>query len=188
MRTKNKRMNERQVIKVKGNDFKRLISLVITITFMVVNTITPGQLMAQTAMPQPPPIELKDIEIDSDIASMHEVFAGPEGAKGKTVIAIQDAHGIFDAQKNIRSLIQELQDNYGFELVALEGGQGLARRGPGQPALCPPASRPGRQTGPDRDPGPARPRRADARSDGNVLRLGRSRGRAPALNTNRQEG
>jgi len=42
----------------------------------------------------------------------------------RTVILIQDAHAVIDAQENIRKILGHLQKNYGVNLAALEGAKG----------------------------------------------------------------
>jgi len=106
---------------------KKVVSLITVLAFIVTNSFW-GDLLpayAQTASPQQP-IQPKDVSIPSEMASIHELFDSqvPEGSP--LIIAIQDAHGIYDAQKNIRAIIQVLQDEYGFDLVALEGASGRA--------------------------------------------------------------
>jgi WD40 repeat protein len=46
------------------------------------------------------------------------------GVSDRTVVLIQDAHDIPEAQENIRALIGHFQENYGLDLVALEGAVG----------------------------------------------------------------
>ena len=42
-----------------------------------------------------------------------------QGRSDRTVVLIQDAHDIPQAQEHIRSLIEHFQDSYGIDLVAL---------------------------------------------------------------------
>ncbi|MFA6599949.1 MAG: NAD-dependent epimerase/dehydratase family protein [Candidatus Omnitrophota bacterium] len=65
--------------------------------------------------PLPNPISAK---IPRDIGTIEETYTGPSG---RTVILIQDAHAIPDAQRHIRSLIDYFQKEYGLETVAVEG-------------------------------------------------------------------
>src|SRR5262245_15939745 len=72
-----------------------------------------------------PVIELKDsasISIPANLGKVQEFFQG----SGKTVILIQDAHAIPDAQRNIQRLIDHFQKQYGVRLVALEGAASKA--------------------------------------------------------------
>jgi hypothetical protein len=56
--------------------------------------------------------------LPSEFGSIQEFHQGTET---KTVILIQDAHAIPDAQKSIRGLIDYFQKEYGVGLVAVEG-------------------------------------------------------------------
>lgn len=47
-----------------------------------------------------------------------------KGASDKTIILIQDAHAIPDAQKNIQKIINYFQTKHGVDLVGLEGAYG----------------------------------------------------------------
>ncbi|MBI4398112.1 MAG: FHA domain-containing protein, partial [Candidatus Omnitrophica bacterium] len=108
-------------------NFKKVISLSLVLTFAgtqelpaaFTQTLFPSSVSTQS-------LNINQLTIPGNIASLEERFMSTKGTDGITVIAIQDAHGIFDAQQNIRALIQELQDSYGFELMGLEGGEGRA--------------------------------------------------------------
>jgi len=64
------------------------------------------------------PQELSQLEIPEDFGSVESAYrAGGE----KTVILIQDAHAIPDAQRSIQKLIQHFEGRYGIRTVALEG-------------------------------------------------------------------
>jgi len=45
-------------------------------------------------------------------------------ASRRTVILIQDAHAVIDAQENIRKILAHLRNKYGVSLAALEGAKG----------------------------------------------------------------
>ena len=64
------------------------------------------------------PLNPAELSIPEDMGKIEVSFAG---SSGKTVVLIQDAHEIPDAQKNIQRLIDYFQKNYGVNLVALEG-------------------------------------------------------------------
>jgi len=103
--------------------FKRAIALSVLIAFAVTNTITSPALAAPKSQapissPKPLPIDLNEIQVPIDIGSVHETFQGTEP---ETVILIQDAHAIPDAQRNIQKVINHFQTEYGVRLVALEG-------------------------------------------------------------------
>lgn len=58
------------------------------------------------------------VRVPESIGKIQESF---RGANEKTIILIQDAHGIPDAQRNIAKLIEYFQSEYGINNVALEG-------------------------------------------------------------------
>ncbi|GEM_PF-3537284 len=109
-----------------NTNFKKVISSILTISFLATYVFFQSPASAQSIQPVsiPSPIDISKIIVNSGAASLEEQFSGPEGPKGRIVIAIQDAHGIFQAQENIRAVIQELQEKYHFNLVGLEGGAG----------------------------------------------------------------
>ncbi|GEM_PF-1428123 len=67
-------------------------------------------------------ITLNQIKIPADLGSIHAQFSASK--KNPFIFLIQDAHAIFDAQKNIQKLIDYLQTQYGINLIALEGSKG----------------------------------------------------------------
>jgi len=98
------------------------VSTITIAVFGLTVLIDPGAVRAETLLREASTqINANKITISPQYASIQEKF---EGEKEKLVIAIQDAHGIYDAQKNIKAVIEELQNEYGFVLVALEGGAG----------------------------------------------------------------
>ena len=62
--------------------------------------------------------DLATLAVPEDFGKIEATFTG---STGKTVVLIQDAHEIPDAQKNIQRLIDYFQKNYGINLVGLEG-------------------------------------------------------------------
>ena len=109
-----------------NSGFKKVVALGVAIAFIATSIFSPRNLSAQQIQNSLPTlnIDVTKIIVNSGVASLEERFVAPEGPRGRTVIAIQDAHGVFDAQENIRALIEELQDKYGLKLVGLEGGAG----------------------------------------------------------------
>ena len=102
--------------------FQKIVSTITIAVFGLTVLIDPGAVRAETLLREASTqINANKITISPQYASIQEKF---EGEKEKLVIAIQDAHGIYDAQKNIKAVIEELQNEYGFVLVALEGGAG----------------------------------------------------------------
>jgi len=54
---------------------------------------------------------------------MHDVYIRKEMDE-KVIIEIQDAHGIFEAQKHIQELIRYFQDEFNVNVIGLEGATG----------------------------------------------------------------
>jgi len=105
---------------------KKIISVSVIITFLCTSVFIDSNGFAQGVVTPSSvlPINIHDIQINSEFATLEEKFEVSNEAKQRTVIAIQDAHGIFDAQQNIQRIIQQLQNQYDFEVVGLEGGSG----------------------------------------------------------------
>ena len=64
------------------------------------------------------PMPLNEITIPDQYGSIIETH---EGANGKLIVNIQDAHANYEAQKNIAAIIESLIDNYNMNLVLMEG-------------------------------------------------------------------
>lgn len=64
------------------------------------------------------PLILLKFSVPKDLGTVKETFLGQSK---KTIIIIQDAHAIPDAQRSVQKLIEYSQKNYGINLVALEG-------------------------------------------------------------------
>jgi broad specificity phosphatase PhoE len=62
--------------------------------------------------------DLADVSLPAEIGKIRETY---RGTSDKTVILIQDAHSIPDAQRSIQSAIDHFQKEYGVTLIGLEG-------------------------------------------------------------------
>ncbi|MDA9101404.1 hypothetical protein N9K06_01865, partial [Omnitrophica bacterium] len=60
-----------------------------------------------------------DLNIPAELGTIDQLSSGA----GPAIVHIQDAHGNFEAQKNIRAILNYLHHEYGFDLVLLEGAQ-----------------------------------------------------------------
>lgn len=58
-------------------------------------------------------------------AALGEIQEKYQGDAGKTVILIQDAHSVYEAQKSIEGLFHFFQEKYGVNLMGVEGGSGV---------------------------------------------------------------
>jgi len=66
------------------------------------------------------PFKIDKVQIPKAIGEIRNRSTG-SGNRQKTVILIQDAHAIPEAQENIEKIIHFFHDTYGFKLVGLEG-------------------------------------------------------------------
>jgi preprotein translocase subunit SecA len=71
---------------------------------------------------QMPPLEPASIEVPDQIGKIEDRY---RGANGQTVILIQDAHAVPDAQRNIHKLIDYFRTQYGVDTVAVEGSSSV---------------------------------------------------------------
>ncbi|MDD5670016.1 MAG: hypothetical protein PHN49_00065, partial [Candidatus Omnitrophica bacterium] len=78
---------------------------------------------------------LADLSLPPDLGVLDEIYASDSSRKHKekptaefespqTIVLIQDAHAIPDAQKSVCAVIEYLESEYGIDLVALEGTSG----------------------------------------------------------------
>ena len=67
------------------------------------------------------PQVVTEIQVPSEIGRIQDVF---QGDSKQTVLIIQDAHAIAEAQRNIEKLILHFEKEYGVLDVALEGAEG----------------------------------------------------------------
>ena len=72
-----------------------------------------------TQISNPSAIELKNVVVPHEFGKIQETYTSSH--QSPTVILIQDAHAIPDAQRSILKLIGLFQKKYGIDLVALEG-------------------------------------------------------------------
>ena len=63
--------------------------------------------------------DLAQLALPEGVGRIEEKF---EGSSEGTVVLLQDAHAIPEAQRNIRKLIEHFQSRYGVRLIGLEGG------------------------------------------------------------------
>ena len=104
----------------------KCLAAIVSFTFVVTTIFVPAPLLAQEAVPitlQPYDFSLKEVLIPETIGSMHDVYIRKEMDE-KVIIEIQDAHGIFEAQKHIQELIRYFQDEFNVNLIGLEGATG----------------------------------------------------------------
>lgn len=119
---------------------KRLTAFLVLSSFILTNHVTLPVYAANVPEPaqafEALPDKLSRIKISSGAGSVVDSFKGGS----QTVILIQDAHAVAEAQENIQKLIQDFQKTYGINLVALEGASsrldaGIFRSFPDQELL-----------------------------------------------------
>lgn len=65
--------------------------------------------------------DISKVTLPKKLGTIQEVF---RGSSSKSVILIQDAHTLYEAQKSIQGMIDYFQKQYGLTSIALEGGSG----------------------------------------------------------------
>jgi len=76
--------------------------------------------LAQISSPKEVRITTRQISIPQEIGEIEEIHESP--ASTGLVLHIRDAHGNYEAQRNIEKIITHLNTQYGIELLLLEGG------------------------------------------------------------------
>lgn len=104
---------------------KRIISLGTLLVFFVQTVCFSAPVTGETAawgrpdLAVPEGDSIRPLEIPSELGTVENLSAGSRG-KG-LLVHIQNAHGSYEAQKNIRKIIGYLTDRYGFKVLFLEG-------------------------------------------------------------------
>ncbi len=65
---------------------------------------------------------ISEIHIPEEFGIVEEVYKTEASEKSPLIIYIQDAHTVYEAQSNIRKIIDKIQKDNDVKLVALEGG------------------------------------------------------------------
>jgi hypothetical protein len=107
---------------LKQSKFLKLTALLTAMVFAVDMRICPQTALAEETATQVTasnlPSDLNLIRMPSEMGTVQETY---KGTGEKTVVLIQDAHAVPDAQRSIQKLIQYFGQEYGINLVALEG-------------------------------------------------------------------
>lgn len=99
---------------------QRLFASVISLIFLF-NGLQPVPVQAaegSSASAKPFSKDLNAIRIPENLGEVQDIY---KGESGQTVVLIQDAHSVPDAQRSIRALIEYFETFQGVSLVALEG-------------------------------------------------------------------
>jgi len=99
----------------------KFTALMIAFFFTVSNVTWAQPVMPSLAerRPHTQRIHPDSVTIPAELGTIQETYVA--SAESPTVILIQDAHAIPDAQRNIQQLINYFQQEHGVDLVALEG-------------------------------------------------------------------
>ena len=105
---------------------QRSLAGFVAITFLVTNTLTPAPI-AQASNVESPAF-VSDFKIPAEFGKVTDLipafspssFRHPS-SESRLLIHIQEAHANYDAQKNIRNILQILTKDYGVKLILLEG-------------------------------------------------------------------
>ncbi len=98
---------------------KKVTGMVTLITFVATFFIT---VPAKSAIPlEAPLINVSDLTVPLRFGEAKDNF---QGKNGRLIVHVQDAHCNYSAQQSLSNIIDYCKDNYGIDLVFLEGGQG----------------------------------------------------------------
>lgn len=70
-----------------------------------------------------------DIRIPNDLAIVEDMYEAPSKMDPRLVLHIQDAHGNYDAQMQIKKLLEYLSEKYAFKAVFVEGASEMPQAG-----------------------------------------------------------
>lgn len=101
--------------------FKRIMALFVACCFAFTQQSLPVSAAPAQTPASPESFQSLDVEklnLSRGLGKIEEIY---KGTRDQTVILIQDAHAIPDAQKSIQRLIAHFQKKYGISFVGLEG-------------------------------------------------------------------
>lgn len=100
----------------------RKITACLVLGSFLLSQISPlPQALATSAEPSSLRLDLQKFSLPESLGTLEEIY---QGRPGPSIILIQDAHGIPEAQEKIKDLILYLEKKYGIRRVALEGASG----------------------------------------------------------------
>ena len=94
--------------KMKSSLFAKAISLALIVSFSLYNVgfaLPEAEIKAPEIAPDSGPLSVEDIGIAIDAGTVKSKFSG---TTGKVIVHIQDAHCNFEAQSNISSMLEKL--------------------------------------------------------------------------------
>ncbi len=78
----------------------------------------PVKIFSEESQAKKIPKEISEIRIPEELGKIEEVY---RAAGNKTIVILQDAHAIPDAQRSIEQLVEFFQSQYGIQLTGAEG-------------------------------------------------------------------
>lgn len=97
---------------------KRFLAAAVTIAFTVTSVPVPPSFAGTPGAE--PLTQFQDFKIPAAFGKVTDIVRQPAG-HSQLLIHIQEAHANYDAQKNIKNILNYLSQNYGVRLVLLEG-------------------------------------------------------------------
>lgn len=98
----------------------RTFALLTLLAFSISGNTAAYPVPQPESFPQTLPIDFDHLSVPEELGHIEEVHSGGS----QSVIYIQDAHGVLDAQENIQKLIRYFQEKYKIHAVAVEGSRG----------------------------------------------------------------
>ncbi|HNX67865.1 MAG TPA: UTP--glucose-1-phosphate uridylyltransferase [Candidatus Omnitrophota bacterium] len=98
---------------------KRLLAGMVVVTFFATNTLTPAPLVHAASEVPGLSSRISDFKIPAAFGKTTELLSASRNSP--VLIHIQEAHANYDAQKNIKAILEHLVKNYGVKLVFVEG-------------------------------------------------------------------
>ena len=99
------------------NRLNRFLAGLVAVAFFTTSTLTPAPLAHAQSVELPSFVS--SFKIPEAFGKVNEIL--PAMPAAPVLIHIQEAHANYDAQKNIRNILQHLNQNYGVKLILMEG-------------------------------------------------------------------
>ncbi len=100
---------------------RKITSLITVILFVTQTAAYSAPVSLVTAPLQENSSFALPLDLPQSLGSVEETYAAPENSV--TLIHIQDAHGSYEAQKNIRDILRTLAEQHKIKLIFVEGAQ-----------------------------------------------------------------
>src|SRR3989338_4315647 len=90
------------------------------LTIFVLVTFT-GTTLAWSGLPASSEVSVPSladtIQIPESLGSVRQKFTAPESPGAPFIVHLQDAHGSYEAQENIKKILRLLKEEKGFDLI-----------------------------------------------------------------------